>query len=175
MYGGESGFETRMCIHYTSTSSWRVASYWLDYLKKIEQVTAMIWPFLLTVHIWKATSHSTAPTFLVSFTSHSHFVCSHRIVKDFGGTWKWYTVVSCPDPFRKNREGVWQHCHTTVCPARSVKCAPMRLQSSVCHVNRFVTDLCTRWCCAVWQSSDHVWCCWEKEWDLKSCCWSKRR
>ena len=101
----------------------------------------MIWPFLLTVHIWKATSHSTAPTFLVSFTSHSHFVCSHRIVKDFGGTWKWYTVVSCPDPFRKNREGVCQHCHTTVCPARSVKCAPMRLQSSVRHVNRFVTDL----------------------------------
>ena len=36
-------------------------------------------------------------------------------------------LVSCPDPFRKNREGVWQQCHTTVCPARSVQCAPMRL------------------------------------------------
>ena len=40
-------------------------------------------------------------------------------------------LVSCPHPFRKNREGVWQHCHTTVCPARSVQCAPIRLQSSV--------------------------------------------
>ena len=26
-------------------------------------------------------------------------------------------LVSCPDSFRKNREGIWQHCHTTVCPA----------------------------------------------------------
>ena len=40
-------------------------------------------------------------------------------------------LVLCPDPFRKNREGVWQQCHTTVCPARSVQCAPIRLQSSV--------------------------------------------
>ena len=28
--------------------------------------------------------------------------------------------------------------------------------------------LCTSWCCAVWQSSDHFWCCWEKEWGVKS-------
>ena len=28
--------------------------------------------------------------------------------------------------------------------------------------------LCTSWCFAVWQSSDHVWCCWEKEWGVKS-------
>ena len=84
--------------------------------------------------------------------------------------WKWagQCLVSCPHPFRINREGVWQHCHTTVYPARSVQCAPIRLRSSV-------TDLCTRWWCAVWQSSDHDWCCWKKEWGLKSFCWSKRR
>ena len=40
-------------------------------------------------------------------------------------------LVSCPHLFRKNREGVWQQCHTTVCPARSVQYAPIRLQSSV--------------------------------------------
>ena len=50
-------------------------------------------------------------------------------------------LVSCPHPFRKNREGVWQHCHTMVCATQSVQCAPIRLQSSLRHVNRFVTDL----------------------------------
>ena len=25
-------------------------------------------------------------------------------------------LVSCPDPFRKNREGVWKHGHTVPCP-----------------------------------------------------------
>jgi len=40
-------------------------------------------------------------------------------------------LVSCPNPFQKNREGVWQHCHKTVCPAQSVQCMPIRLQSSV--------------------------------------------
>ena len=51
-----------------------------------------------------------------------------------GGNQFWgvhFYLVSCPHPFRKNREGVWQQCHTTVCPARSVQCVPIRLQSSV--------------------------------------------
>jgi len=34
-------------------------------------------------------------------------------------------------PFGKNREGVWQHSHTTLCPTWTVECMPIRLQSSV--------------------------------------------
>ena len=47
-----------------------------------------------------------------------------------------WQLVSCPDPFRKYREGVWQHCHTMVCLARSVQYAPIRLQSSVTSRDR---------------------------------------
>ena len=52
-------------------------------------------------------------------------------------------VVSCPDPFRKNREGVWQRCHSTVCPVPrglySARQSDCRVQLR--HVNRFVTIL----------------------------------
>ena len=66
---------------------------------------------------------------------------SSRVVVSF--------LVSCPHPFRKNREGV---CNSAVqrfalrglYSARQSDC---RVQLR--HVNRFVTDLCTSWCCGV--------------------------
>ena len=54
------------------------------------------------------------------------------------------------------------------------RCVPRGLYSarqSDCIV-QYVTLIaswpiqCKSWCCVVWQSSDYVWCYWEKEWGL---------
>ena len=39
-----------------------------------------------------------------------------------------YTLVSCPDPFRKNREGVWQHRAVGAGPAGPAAAGPIFCQ-----------------------------------------------
>ena len=73
---------------------------------------------------------------------------------------KTWMVVPCPEPFQKN-EQVWQHGHTLLCTGALYSAC-----QSDCRVLCMWSNLCTSWCCAVWQSSDVAK-------GSKSCSWSK--
>ena len=50
-------------------------------------------------------------------------------------------VVSCPDPFRKNQEGVWQHSHTVPCPRGIQSVTQPRAKVYICSQNQRCVQL----------------------------------
>ena len=78
----------------------------------------------------KANRFTLCKIYLVSVPHVQHWYCYTRVV-ECTQPWlqyqcttlkKTWIVVTCPDPYRKNREQVWQHGHTLVCPCALFMC-----------------------------------------------------